>query len=174
MKLFKLNSKLSSFLFLLFSSFSAFSCESTRQPENTYAVQIKPAFLSVDESPTNSNNWDPVNMFSYDHKPDVYFEIWLGQDRVFESEYVKDEFKPKWDKVKPFYIPDAKPNAELIIKFYDFDKKMGVKTGRFYNNDDLIGEIKISIDELRKKAQNFDTLRFGSVNACVFSEPIMK
>lgn len=162
-------------LLLLFSfSFLAFSCESTKQPENTYAVQIKPTFLSVDESPNNAKNWDPVNMFSYDHKPDVYYEIWLGQNRIFESESIKDEFQPKWDKVEPFYIPDTKPNAELTIKFYDFDKKMGVKTGRFYNNDDLIGELKITIDELRKKAQSFDTLRFGNVKACVFAEPVMK
>ncbi len=161
-------------LFLLCFSFLAFSCESTRQPENTYAVQIKPTFTSIDESPTNSSNWDMINMFSYDHKPDVYYEIWMGQDRLFESESIKDDFKPKWDKVKPFYIPDTKPNAELTIKFYDYDKKMGVKTGRFYNDDDFIGEIKISIDELRKKAQNFDTLRFGNVNALVFAEPIMK
>lgn len=162
------------FLFLLTLSFFAFSCESTKQPENTYSVQIKPSFLSIDESPNNSKNWDPVNMFSYDHKPDVYYEIWLGQERVFESESIKDEFKPKWDKVKPFYIPNTKPNVELVIKFYDFDKKMGVKTGRFYNNDDLIGELKITIDELRKKAQRFDTLRFGNVKALVFAEPIMK
>ena len=174
MKLFSNQAQFLSLITLFSFSFLALSCESTKQPENSYSVQIKPTFLSVEESPKNSKNWDPVNMFSYDHKPDVYYEIWLGQDRIFESESVKDDFKPKWDKVKPFYIPDTKPNAELLIKFYDFDKKMGVKTGRFYNNDDLIGEIKLTIDELRKKAQNFDTLSFGSVKACVFAEPVMK
>jgi hypothetical protein len=174
MKLYQYCSHFSSILFLLFLSFLTFSCESAKQPENTYSVQIKPTFLSVDESPNNAKNWDPVNMFSFDHKPDVYYEIWMGQDRLFESESIKDDFKPKWDKVEPFYIPDTKPNAELTIKFYDYDKKMGVKTGRFYNDDDLIGELKITIDELRKKAQSFDTLRFGNIKACVFAEPVMK
>lgn len=163
-----------SILFVLSFLILAFSCESTKQPPNTYSLQIRPAFVRIAESPPNAKNWDPVNMFSYDHKPDVYYEIWLGQDRIFESESIKDDFQPKWEKVKPFYIPDTKPNATLLIKFYDFDKKMGVKTGRFYNNDDLIGELKITIDELRKKAQNFDTLHFGSVKACVFAEPIIK
>lgn len=152
----------------------AFACESTKQPANTFAVTIRPTFLHVAESPEHEKNWDMVNMFSYDHKPDVYYEIWLGEDRLFQSSIIDNEFKPKWDKVDEFYIPDTKPDAKLKIKFYDFDKKMGVKTGRFYNNDDLIGEIVLTLAEMRQKAQQFDTLRFGQVKACVFAEPIMK
>ncbi|WP_027001999.1 hypothetical protein [Hugenholtzia roseola] len=138
-------------------------CFAPKVPEGKTILGVLPHLIVVEQKPKDAKNWDPVNMFSYDHKPDIYYQVWAGSELCFQSEPIKDVFQTTFEVPKEPFIPSQYQDPNLTFKFYDHDKKLGVKTGSLYNEDDLIGEYTLKRSEWEAMAAKGDSLRFQSV-----------
>jgi hypothetical protein len=138
-------------------------CFAPKVPEGKVVLDVLPHLIVVEQKPKDAKNWDPVNMFSYDHKPDIYYQVWAGSELCFQSEPIKDVFQTTFEVPKEPFIPSQYQDPNLTFKFYDYDKKLGIKTGSLYNEDDLIGEYTLKRSEWEAMAIKGDSLRFQSV-----------
>jgi hypothetical protein len=137
----------------------------TPPPKGITRFQLNINYAEIAERTEKNERWD-IGVTDEQMAPDAYYIVSVAGRQVYKSATSDNKFITQW--LEKSDVIDMKPGEKITISFYDYDYSIA-RTGMLSNQDDFIGAIELSIDELIQGAKSGKEFSSGQLKKCRIS-----
>ncbi|MDW8205067.1 MAG: hypothetical protein RMJ87_08575 [Cytophagales bacterium] len=131
----------------------------TPPPKGITRFQLNISYAEIAERNEKNERWD-IGVTEEQMAPDVYYVVTVAGKQVYKSAASDNKYITQW--LEKSDVIDMKPGEKITISFYDYDYSIA-RTGMLNNEDDFIGAIELTIDELINGAKTSKEFTAGQV-----------
>lgn len=137
----------------------------TPPPKGITRFQLNISYAEIADRTEKNERWD-VGVTDEQMAPDAYYIVSVAGRQVYKSANSDNKFITQW--LEKSDVIDMKPGEKITISFYDYDYSIA-RTGMLSNQDDFIGAIELSIDELIQGSKSGKEFSGGQLKKCRIS-----
>lgn len=131
----------------------------TPPPKGITRFQMNINYIEIAEKNEHNQRWD-VGVTEEQMAPDAYYVVIVDGKQVYKSGTSDNKYITQW--LEKSDVVDVKPGQKITISFYDEDYSIA-RTGMLSNQDDFIGAIELTVDELINGAKSGKEFSAGLV-----------